>query len=96
MWESQKKMWNSAHLYIMCSEGGGFKCSKRTLIIKAIKAETSATDRNRYKVQFDVDTVNEAFSTTLMGWLGELNIGKLPSIFAGMICFFLYLLTFCL
>ena len=51
----------------MYSEGGGFKCSKRTLIIKAIKAETYATDRNQYKVQFDVDTVNEAFSTTLMG-----------------------------
>ena len=51
----------------MYSEGGGFKCSRRILIIKAIKAETSATERNQYKVQFDVDSVNEAFSATLMG-----------------------------
>ena len=64
------------------------------IIAAAIKAETSATDRNQYKVQFDVDTVNEGFSATHMDLLGELNIGKLPSILVGMICFLIYSLIF--
>ena len=64
------------------------------IVAVAIKAEPSATDRNQYKVQFDVDTVNEGFSATLMNLLGELNIGKLPLILVGMICFLIYLLNF--
>ena len=46
------------------------------IVAAAIKAETSVTDRNHYKVQFDVDTVNESFSATLMDFFLELNIGK--------------------
>ena len=33
-------------------------------------------DRNQYKVQFDVDTVNKDFSSTMMDLLGEFNIGN--------------------
>ena len=50
------------------------------IVAAATKVETSATDRNQYKVQFNVDTVKEGFNATLMDFLGELNIGKLPSI----------------
>ena len=54
----------------------------------------SATDKNQHKVEFDVDAENEGFSATLMDLLGELNIGKLPSILVGMICFLILLLIF--
>ena len=66
----------------------------QSLVAAAIKAQTSATDRNQYKVQFDVDTVNVGFSPTLMDLLGELNIEKLPLSFVGTICFLIYTLIF--
>ena len=65
-----------------------------SVVAAAIKAQTLITDRNQYKVKFDGETVNEGFSTTLMDLLGELNIGKLPSILVGMICFLIYALLF--
>ena len=34
------------------------------IIVAAMKAESSATDRNQCKVQFDFDKVNEDFSAT--------------------------------
>ena len=51
-------------------------------------------DMNQYKGQFDTDTVNEGFSSTLTDLLGEINIRKLTSILVGMICFLFYLLIF--
>lgn len=65
-----------------------------SIVAAAIKAQTLITDRNQYKVKFDGETVNEGFSATLMDLLGELNIGKLPSILVGMICFLIYALLF--
>lgn len=65
-----------------------------SVVAAAIKAQTLITDRNQYKVKFDGETVNEGFSATLMDLLGELNIGKLPSILVGMICFLIYALLF--
>ena len=62
------------------------------IVAAAIKSEASATDRNQYKIQFDVDTVNDGFSVTLMDLLRELNIGKLPLILVGMIYFLNHLL----
>ena len=60
----------------------------------AIKAEMLAADRNQHQVKFDDDTVNEGISATLMDLLGELNIGKSPSILVSMICFLIYSLIF--
>ena len=65
-----------------------------SIVAAPIKAQTLITDRNQYKVKFDGETVNEGFSATLMDLLGELNIGKLPSILVGMICFLIYALLF--
>lgn len=65
-----------------------------SVVAAAIKAQTLITDRNQYKVKLDGETVNEGFSATLMDLLGELNIGKLPSILVGMICFLIYALLF--
>ena len=65
-----------------------------SIVAAAIKAQTLITDRNQYKVKFDGKTVNEGFSATLMDLLGEFNIGKLPSILVGMICFLIYALLF--
>ena len=65
-----------------------------SIVAAAIKAQTLITDRNQYKVKFDGETVNEGFSATLMDLLRELNIGKLPSILVGMICFLIYALLF--
>ena len=57
----------------------------------------SATDRNQYKVQLDIGTVNEGVSATLMDLFRELKIGKLYSILLGMIYLFINILfTLCL
>ena len=67
---------NYFHFALQCTDDDDDDKNLR-FVAATIKAETSATDRNQYKVQFDVDTVNEDFSAILMDLLEEINIGKL-------------------
>ena len=48
-----------------------------------IQKETQRTERIKYKVQFDADSLAEGFSTTLMELLSELKIDKLPALMIG-------------
>ena len=52
-------------------------------IASTIQKETEKTEKTKYKVQFDIDSIVEGFSETLMQLLSELNIPKLPAIMIG-------------
>lgn len=52
-------------------------------LASTIKKETKSTDRTQYTIQFDVDSIVEGFSETLMDLLSELNVPKLPAVMIG-------------